>query len=166
MAPLFPKGFSIGVIYFSMIPIAKSHGLDAYFLSYLDTYAELNRAYREGSKYVYLNQPLFSSHDKVKRFGIPVRWTPNVVDASMHNILSKLEHGTWIRPEDLQLYDIVDGCIVEFPGVNGSRAEQAFFRVYKSGIWEQDLGLLMPLFEEEYDLGAFGYIGINGYECC
>jgi hypothetical protein len=27
---------------------------------------------------------------------------------------------------------------------------------------EQDLGLLMPLFEEEYDLGAYGYIGING----
>ena len=27
---------------------------------------------------------------------------------------------------------------------------------------EQDLGLLMPLFEEEYDLGAYGFIGING----
>ena len=27
---------------------------------------------------------------------------------------------------------------------------------------EQDLGLLMPLYEEEYDLGAYGYIGING----
>ena len=27
---------------------------------------------------------------------------------------------------------------------------------------EQDLGLLMPLFEEEYDLGAYGYIGVNG----
>ena len=27
---------------------------------------------------------------------------------------------------------------------------------------ENDLGLLMPLFDEEYDLGAYGYIGING----
>ena len=27
---------------------------------------------------------------------------------------------------------------------------------------EKDLGLLMPLYEEEYDLGAYGYIGING----
>jgi len=27
---------------------------------------------------------------------------------------------------------------------------------------ERDLGLLMPLYEEEYDLGAYGYIGING----
>ena len=27
---------------------------------------------------------------------------------------------------------------------------------------ENDLGLLMPLFDEEYDLGAYGYIGIKG----
>ena len=27
---------------------------------------------------------------------------------------------------------------------------------------ENDLGLLMPLFEEEIELGAYGYIGING----
>ena len=27
---------------------------------------------------------------------------------------------------------------------------------------ENDLGLLMPLFDEECDLGAYGYIGING----
>ena len=27
---------------------------------------------------------------------------------------------------------------------------------------EQDLGLLMPLYDDEYDLGSYGYIGING----
>ncbi len=27
---------------------------------------------------------------------------------------------------------------------------------------DQDLGLLMPLYENEYDLGAYGYIGTNG----
>ena len=26
----------------------------------------------------------------------------------------------------------------------------------------QDLGLLMPLYENDYDLGAYGYIGTNG----
>ena len=76
-----------------------------------------------------------------------MRWTPTVVDASMHTILSKLEHGTWIRPEDLQLYDIIEGCTVEFPDVNGSRAEQALFKIYKSGVWEQDLGLLLLEFK-------------------
>ena len=36
------------------------------------------------------------------------------------------------------------------------------YKINSSNKMEQDLGLLMPLFEEEYDLGAFGYIGING----
>jgi len=36
------------------------------------------------------------------------------------------------------------------------------YKINTSNKMEQDLGLLMPLFEEEYDLGAFGYIGING----
>ena len=36
------------------------------------------------------------------------------------------------------------------------------YKINSSNKMEQDLGLLMPLFDEEYDLGAFGYIGING----
>ena len=36
------------------------------------------------------------------------------------------------------------------------------YKINSSNKMEQDLGLLMPLFEEEYDLGSFGYIGING----
>ena len=36
------------------------------------------------------------------------------------------------------------------------------YKITTTNKTEQDLGLLMPLFEEEYDLGAYGYIGING----
>ena len=36
------------------------------------------------------------------------------------------------------------------------------YKINSSNKNEQDLGLLMPLYEEEYDLGAYGYIGING----
>ena len=36
------------------------------------------------------------------------------------------------------------------------------YKINSMNKMEQDLGLLMPLFEEEYDLGAFGYIGVNG----
>ncbi len=36
------------------------------------------------------------------------------------------------------------------------------YKINSSNKMDQDLGLLMPLFEEEYDLGAYGYIGING----
>ena len=36
------------------------------------------------------------------------------------------------------------------------------YKLSSSGKNEQDLGLLMPLYENEYDLGAYGYIGTNG----
>ena len=36
------------------------------------------------------------------------------------------------------------------------------YKINSSNKNEQDLGLLMPLYEEEYDLGAYGYIGVNG----
>ena len=36
------------------------------------------------------------------------------------------------------------------------------YRINSMNKTENDLGLLMPLFDEEYDLGAYGYIGING----
>ena len=36
------------------------------------------------------------------------------------------------------------------------------YRINSMNKTENDLGLLMPLFEEDYDLGAYGYIGING----
>ena len=35
------------------------------------------------------------------------------------------------------------------------------YKINSSNKNEQDLGLLMPLYEEEYDLGAYGYIGIK-----
>ena len=36
------------------------------------------------------------------------------------------------------------------------------YRINSMNKTENDLGLLMPLFDEENDLGAYGYIGING----
>ena len=36
------------------------------------------------------------------------------------------------------------------------------YKLSSSNKTEQDLGLLMPLYENEYDLGAYGYIGTNG----
>ena len=36
------------------------------------------------------------------------------------------------------------------------------YRINSMNKTENDLGLLMPLFDEEYDLGAYWYIEING----
>ena len=36
------------------------------------------------------------------------------------------------------------------------------YKINSSSKNDQDLGLLMPLYENDYDLGAYGYIGTNG----
>jgi len=103
---------------------------------------ELNRLYSAGVPCVYLDAPLFFSMDKIKRFNIPVRLLPNVIDASP-GYLTTFAHGTWIRPEDIKEYDIIPNAIVEFQNTVNARAEEAFWRVYaKDGKWDGDLGFL------------------------
>ena len=147
MQSVYSNTFTIGVNVFSDISRAKEWGFNAYMLKFINNYAELATLKEAGACYVYLDQPLFSSLDKVKRFGIPVRWMPNLVDASP-GYLSRPLHGTWIRPEDIDEYDIIDGCICEFVSHNGIVGEQAAFRVYsEQKAWPFDIGLLMPEFE-------------------
>lgn len=151
---------------------AGSKNINAYLLRYITTYAELNRLKSLNVCYVMLGQPLFSSIDKVRRFEIPVRWTPNVVDNSNFG-LNSLAHGTWIRPEDLKFYDEIPDSIAEFPGARDYKAEQAFFRVYKKGEWQQDLGSLLLEFKgmniNNYLLStdeSFGKTRMNCHQMC
>ena len=47
---------------------------------------------------------MFFEMDEVKKFGVPVRAVPNV--AHLNDIPTKNGiYGTWIRPEDLELYN-------------------------------------------------------------
>ncbi len=149
ISKMFPKGFSVGVMDIDSIRAARLCKLPVYMLKYINNFAELNQLKREGVCCVYVDQPLFSSCNKLKEFNIPIRWTPTVVDSSI-GFLENLLHGTWIRPEDIDQYDIIPECIVEFPESNGSRAEQAFFRVYHDyKKWDQDLGYLLREFKDK-----------------
>lgn len=146
MAKQFPNGFSVGVLNYSDIAIAKEWDIPVYMLKHINNFVELNLAKQHNLCYIYLDQPLFSSMKEVQRFNIPVRWTPNIVDSSPGHLLlaDRLIHGTWIRPEDIDKYDYIEGCTVEFPSTNGHPAEQAFYRVYHDDKqWEQDLGFLL-----------------------
>lgn len=156
MAPQFPKGYCVGFLTEDTLKVARELDISAYLMRYINTYAELNELHRIGVSYVMLGQPLFSSLDKVKLFHTPIRWSPNVVNNSNFN-LNYLEHGTWIRPEDLHLYDInvVTGeCVTEFPGAIDYKAEQSLYRIYKKGTWPQDLGFLLPEFKG-YNINNF-----------
>lgn len=142
----FPKGFSLGVMNYHDLLQATEWHIPAYMLKHINNFAELNLAKQNNACFVYVDQPLFSSIEKLKHFNIPVRWTPNIVDSSPGYLalIDRLIHGTWIRPEDIDKYDILPGCVCEFPSTNGHPAEQAFFKIYKDQKqWEQDLGYLL-----------------------
>ena len=77
--------------------------------------------------YVRLAPPLFFQMDLVKKFGIPVRVTPNV---AQYNYMPHPDgvNGTWIRPEDLERYEPVVAA-AEFEDAD-IKKEQALFRIY------------------------------------
>lgn len=146
----FPNGFSVGVIHFDDLYVAKQFKVKAYWLNHINNFAELNRALAADVCYFYLDQPLFSTLSRIKEFKVPIRWTPNLVDSSPGDLL-RILHGTWIRPEDIDKYDIIPGCTVEFPQTNltnGSKAEQSYFKFYHDDKqFDFDLGLLLPEFK-------------------
>lgn len=142
VSKIFPQGFSMGLMSISAIQEAISRGLKAYMLKTINTFMELDYLRSIGVSYVYLDEPLFFLIDKVKTFGIPVRYIPNLVDSSP-GYLQRPQHGTWIRPEDFHMYDF-EGCIAEFQGIH-TKGEMAYFRVYKEQKeWLGRFNLLLP----------------------
>ena len=146
MAPMFPKGFTLGFVDMLSLRMALDLKLKAYLLKHINNFAELSMLKEIGVCFVYLDQPLFSSIDKIKKYELPVRWTPNLVD-STPGYLQRLQHGSWIRPEDIDMYNINDGCICEFISSNGYAGEQAYFKIYTKKMWPQDFGYIYPEFE-------------------
>ncbi len=146
ISKVFPKGFSMGFISVPALRMALDYGIKAYALKTVNSFMELDYLRDMGVCQVYLDEPLFFSIDKVKIFGIPVRYIPNLVDSSP-GYLQRPQHGTWIRPEDLEMYDFGD-CIAEFQGIH-TKGEMAYFRVYKQQKeWVGSFGLLLPELEE------------------
>lgn len=147
----FPN-FSVGVIDTATLQFGLSLKLKMYLLKHINNFAELNTLYELGVNYLYVDQPLFSSCDKLKNFNIPIRWTPTLVDSSK-GYLSRLIHGTWIRPEDLDQYDIIPGCITEFDrSINGNRQEQSYYKFYaQKKEFPSGVQFLWPALDGLYD---------------
>ena len=99
--------------------------------------------------YVRVGAPLFFDVDLIAKYGIPVRHAPNVAH---FGYLPQADgvNGTWIRPEDLALYEPIIGAI-EFLGVELS-AERALFRIYtEQKKWPGELKMIIT------NLGHDGY---------
>ena len=119
----------------------KERNIPFYFGYPVKTYYELRAMKELGVRYVRLGEPLFFEMDMIKSFGIPVRAVPNVAYIDGFPRADGV-CGTWIRPEDLDLYE---GYIetIEFEDAEIKR-EQALFRIYsEQKHWPGDLNMII-----------------------
>lgn len=78
--------------------------------------------------YVRVSGPLFFQQDLLAEVGIPVRASANVAD---FGYLPQIDgvNGTWIRPEDVPVYERTT-AVIEFEGLERLEQERALFRIY------------------------------------
>ncbi len=95
------------------------------------------------SKYILVDSPLFYRLADLKDLGgIPLRIAPNVAYYANDVPRSNGIYGSWIRPEDIELYsDYID--TIEFEDCD-VRKEEALYRVYmETKKWPMDLNKLI-----------------------
>ena len=130
-------------------PILKSHNIRFYWGFPCETHYELHALKEMGVCYVRLGAGLFFDMSYVKKIGIPVRATPNVANLAYMPFVSGIP-GTWIRPEDIDIYD-KEGYVdtIEFEDCNTTK-EEALFRIYglEQG-WDGPLNELFTNFESD-----------------
>ena len=117
-----------------------------YYWGYpVSTYYDLQALKELGVSYVRLDAPLFFEMDEVNKIGIPIRAVPNV--ACFGEIPTKNGiFGTWIRPEDVELYeDYID--IFEFEDCD-MKKESALYRIYaEQKVWGGPLAMIVSNIE-------------------
>lgn len=109
------------------IPFLKEHNIPFYWGYEVNTPMELKLVQEIGVCYVIPGGPLFFNKNLLEKTGIPARVTPNIANYDFYPE-SFGTIGTWIRPEDLHLYESFVG-VVEF-GNQDQKREQALYRIY------------------------------------
>lgn len=132
------NSFIVGAVNAEQIRKCKELGIKFYFDRPVSRYEDVRDLKRLGSQYVLIEAPLFFELSKVKEFNVPVRLAPNV--AYYDNWIPKENglYGSWIRPEDIDLYEgLID--TIEF-AASSSVSEEAYYRVYcEDKRWPVDL---------------------------
>lgn len=122
----------------------------AFYWGYpVNNYYDLRALKDLGVAYVRLDAPLFFEMDEVKKFDIPIRAVPNV--AHLGDIPNKNGiYGTWIRPENLDLYNNYI-TYFEFEDCD-IKKEAALYRIYaEQKTWPSGLNLLFSNFKAQAD---------------
>lgn len=120
----------------------EKYDLPFFYSEPAKTYYDLYNLKKLGVAYAYVDAPLFFDLDNVKKVGIPLRIMPN--RAYKQGDIPRLSglHGTWVRPEKLNIYEpYFDVC--EFEN-DGPTQERAFYRIYfEDKGWPNDMNTLI-----------------------
>lgn len=131
----------LGITFPSDLKEAKRLNIKTYFRPPVHTFQELSDLKAAGVDQVILGCPVFFQMDKVRQLGLSVRATAN--SAFLEGTWSPMEGwaGTYIRPEDIELYEpYVD--VIQFTG--SLTEEQALFRIYaEQHRWSGELNMVV-----------------------
>ena len=127
--------------------IAKENGVKFFMGFPASSWYELDALKDLGVSYVYLNAPLFFNMPSVQACEIPIRAVPNVAYADGFPRPDGV-NGTWIRPEDVALYEKYIE-VMEFADCDIPK-EQALFRIYaEQKNWPGELNMLITNLQHE-----------------
>lgn len=109
----------------------KELKLKFYLVYPICSYDELNAVLDLGSEYVRLGVPLFFDMDHIKEYypKAKIRLIPNIAYDDVYQRANGIS-GTWIRPEDLNMYEDY-AEVIEFNDADLSK-ERALTRIYWS----------------------------------
>lgn len=124
-----------------------------FFFAYgIKSYDELNTVLNLNPYYIRLGAPLFFELDHIQKFysDIKIRLVPNIAYDDLYSHENGIV-GTWIRPEDIMMYDDY-AEIIEFENVDDAQ-ERALIRIYwTERQWLGDIDLI---------ISDFNHIGSN-----
>lgn len=129
---------------------AKKYNLKVFHFTPVKTYYDLQALKELGVCYIKVDAPLFFDLPAVASYNIPIRIDPSM--AKHDNLPHIGAHGTWIRPEDLEIYEsyiaVFDFEVASMPTEEEKiRRERALYRIYaEQKEWPGDMNLLFSDF--------------------
>jgi hypothetical protein len=122
------------------LQMCKKYDLNFYYNYHIQTFYDLRKLKDLGVSYVRISYPLTHQMAEVNRIGVPVRAVPNI---AQFDTFASGVCGSFIRPEDLSLYEENGVEVIEFEDAD-KRKEQALYRIYmEQGNWPGDIQYLI-----------------------
>lgn len=138
------KNMIIGVVNDASRRAAHEIGADTYHRAPIHTFQELQDMRTAGMAEVILGAPLFFQLDKIQRYfpTLKIRAVANVSLLEGSMTYNNGVCGTWIRPEDVPLYEKYGVDVIEFFGE--LTPCQALYRIYaEQKKWPGDINMII-----------------------